>query len=167
MGNFKEWFSKKLIVGGFPYKVNSNFSNEGIDVVINVSDEWYIDIENQLQETFIKTYWFPMNECKRDIGLNSIYGAMCILKRAEDRNLTVYLHCHARVNRSRIVQAAYYFMRAGHQLEMDRNGFQNMMLAACGRGYLPPKAEMESFLGKVASLTKNMRGMLMYTWMRR
>lgn len=155
---FKEWFDKKLIVGGFPYKVNKEFDPDGYDIVINVSDEWYIDFENQIQEKWVKTYWFPMNECKRDIGLNSIYAAMVILTRAEQKNLTVYLHCHAGVNRSQIVRSAYYFMRTNQQLETDRGGFINQMVAACSRGYLPPKAEMESFLGNVASQTKNMQG---------
>ena len=155
---FLEWFEKKLIVGAFPVKVNKRFNPDDFDIVVNVSDEWYFDIEQELREKFIHTYWFPMNECKRDIGLNSIYGAMVILSRAEQRNLSVYLHCHAGCNRSRVVQAAYYFMRTNHQLETDRGGFVNMMVAACSRGYLPPKAEMEGFLGNVASNLKNMQG---------
>jgi hypothetical protein len=155
---FQEWFDKKLIVGAFPYKVNTRFDTDGIDIVINVSDEWYLTFENMIAEKFIKNYWFPMNECKKDIGLNSIYGAMVILDLAEKMNLTVYLHCHAGVNRSQIVRAAYFFMRTNRQLKTDRQGFINQMVAACSRGYLPPKAEMESFLGNVASNIKNMQG---------
>ncbi len=117
------------------------------------------DIENQMLERFKKVYWFPMNECKKDIGLNSIYASMVILNWAEQKNLSVYLHCHAGCNRSEIVRAAYYFMRTKKQLETERaTGFLNMMLAACARGYLPPKAEMEQFLGVVAENIKNMQG---------
>ena len=155
---FKEWFDKKLIVDAFPYRVNTRFEQDGIDIVINVSDEWYIGVDNDLRSGYVPVYWFPMNECKKDIGLNSIYGAMVILDYAEQNNKTVYLHCHAGVNRSQIVRAAYYFMRTNRQLETDRQGFINQMVAACSRGYLPPKAEMESFLGKVASNIKNMQG---------
>lgn len=156
---FKEWFENNLTVGGFPFKVNHNFNPSDYDIVINVSDEFYIDYENQINEVFVKNYWFPMNECKKDIGLNSIYAALVILHRAELRNLRVYLHCHAGCNRSRIVQAAYYFMRTNSHLEIDKNiGFINMMVASCARGYLPPKAEMERFLGKVASNINNMQG---------
>lgn len=155
---FSDWFKNKLIVGAYPYKVNTQFDPKGIDIVINVSDEWYINYDQLLAENFIKTFWFPMNECKRDIGLNSIYGAMVILNYAELRNLTVYLHCHAGVNRSRIVQAAYFFMRTNKHLEINRGGFINVLVAACSRDYLPPKAEMESFLGHVASNIKSMQG---------
>jgi uncharacterized protein YciU (UPF0263 family) len=151
---FKDWFGNKLTVGAFPYKVNKMFDEKGIDVVVNVSDEWYPDVEFQLKEKFIRTYWFPMNEQKRDIGLNSIYGAMVILREAESRNSNVYLHCHAGSNRSRIVQAAYHFMRTGEQFDYPTkvSGFQNKMLASCFRGYLPPKAEMEGFLNEIANV---------------
>ena len=156
MKKFKDWFDSKLIVGAFPYKVNKQFDPHGIDIVINVSDEWYVEYENLLIEAFVRTYWFPMNECKRDIGLNSIYGAMHILRFAERRNLTVYLHCHAGVNRSQIIRAAYYYMRTGKQLQIDRSiGFENMLVASCARGYLPPKAEMQRFLN---GLTVEMQG---------
>lgn len=155
---FAEWFNNNLTVGAFPYRQNTKFDASLYDIVINVSDEWYLDTEMQLRETFINTYWFPMNECKRDIGLNSIYGAMVILSHAEKRNLRVYLHCHAGVNRSQIVRAAYYYMRTGQQLEQDRGGFINMLVASCSRGYLPPKAEMELFLCKIANLIKSMQG---------
>jgi len=156
---FKEWFEKNLIVGAFPYKQNAHFDTEGIDIVINVSDEWYPDVEMQLKEKFIATYWFPMNECKKDIGLNSIYGAMVILNRAEQRNLRVYLHCHAGINRSQTVRCAYYFMRTGQHFEIDRgNGFINPLLASCGRGYLPPKAEMEQYLINIMKHLSFMQG---------
>ena len=145
MTKFKDWFDKKLVQGAFPYKVNTHFEPV-YDVVINVSDEWYPEIEAQLREKYIRHYWFPMNECKKDIGLNSIYGAMCILHHVELKNLSVYLNCHAGVNRSEIVKCAYYFMRTGTQLETEQNGFINRLVAACSRGYLPPRAEMEAFL---------------------
>jgi hypothetical protein len=155
---FKEWFEKKLTVGGFPYKVNQRFEAKDYDIVINVSDEWYLVYEQMIRECFTSHYWFPMNESKKDIGLNSIYGAMVILRFAENRNLSVYLHCHAGVNRSEIVRAAYYFMRTNKQIETQQGTYINKLVAACSRGYLPPKAEMESFLGHVASNIKNMQG---------
>lgn len=142
---FKDWFDKKLIVGSFPIMNNSTFEKNDYDVIINVSDEYYRKYH------FQNSFWFPMGEVKRDVGLNSMYGAMCILFEAEKNNKSVYLHCHAGVNRSRSVQSAYYFMRTGEHLESDRRdyGFINRLVAMCGRGYLPPKAEMESFLTKL------------------
>jgi hypothetical protein len=110
-----------------------------------------------MQEKGLATYWFPMNEGKRDIGLNSIYGAMVILNRAEARNLSVYLHCHMGVKRSEIIKSAYYFMRTNSQIITD-NGEPNMLIKACTKGYLPPLKEMESFLGLVADKIQNMQG---------
>ncbi len=91
-----------------------------------------------------------MNECKRDIGLNSIYGAMVVLFTAEKTNSKVYLHCHAGVNRSQTVRAAYYYLRTGHHYDPEiKRGFINQLYANCTRGYLPPMAEMESFLNQI------------------
>ena len=61
-------------------------------------------------------------------------------------NKTVYLHCHAGINRSQTVRAAYYLMRTGEQLQSNDNGYINKLVAMCNRGYLPPKTEMEKFL---------------------
>ena len=148
---FIEWFNRKLMVGAFPYTQNEHINAFDYDYIINVSDEYYSEHHLPLIVAGCKTFWFPMNEAKRDVGLNSIYGAMNILHIAEKENKRVYLHCHAGVNRSRVVQAAYYFMRTGKQLEVDTNGYINRLLANCGRGYLPPKAEMEGFLQQLNS----------------
>lgn len=144
--NFEKWFKENLTVYMFPYTQNQWFDPKKYDVVINVSDEWYQDIEDKLVENGLKTYWFPMNECKSDIGTNSIYGAMVILLEAERKGKRVYLHCHAGVNRSRTVQAAYYFMRTNTHFEHIGRSCINMMVANCNSRYLPPKAEFETFL---------------------
>lgn len=137
---FKDWFKNKLEVGAYPYINNTIFNSGNYDIVINVSDEFYPIY--QLNNNF----WFPMNEAKKDVGLNSIYGAMVILFNAEMKNKRVYLHCHAGVNRSRAIHASYFYLRTGKQLEIDTNGYINRLCAMSARGYLPPKAEMEKFL---------------------
>jgi len=157
MANFSEWFENKLIVGGFPYKVDENFRRNGYDIIVNVSDEFYFDIDKKLREKCV-TFWFPMNECKRDIGLNSIYGAMVVLHEAEQNNKTVYLHCHSGVNRSPTVADCYHYMRSGKHFERPRSGFVNRLMAQCHRGYLPPKSEMESYLTEIQKNLSNMQG---------
>ena len=147
MKNFEDWFNNNLTIGAFPIVVNNNYDLQSFDVVINVSDEWYNTVDKELTDIHgLKTFWFPMNECKKDIGLNSIYGALNILWSCEKQNRNVLLHCHAGVNRSNSVADAYYFMRTGKQRETKTNGFQNQLLAMCSRGYLPPKSELEKFL---------------------
>ena len=71
---------------------------------------------------------------------------MVIMHQAEKTGSRTYLHCHAGINRSKAIQAAYYYMRIGRHLQQTNNGFINKLVAMCSRGYLPPKAEMESFL---------------------
>lgn len=153
---FIDWFEQNLEVGAFPYLQNTLFNPSLYNIIINVSDEWYNSVHRDLKLIKeLSIFWFPMNEVKRDIGLNSIYGAMNILYSAEMNNQRVYLHCHAGVNRSQIVRAAYYYMRTGEQLEEGRSGFINMLCASCLRGYLPPKAEMEQFLTKLGEELKH------------
>lgn len=150
MSKFKEWFTNSLIVGAFPHEDNRRFDVNEFDYVINVSDEYYTSHHLLLIANNIKSFWFPMNEAKKDIGLNSIYGAMVILFQAEKTNSKVYLHCHAGVNRSQTVRAAYYYMRTGNHYEAElRRGFINQLYANCSRGYLPPMAEMEKFLNGI------------------
>jgi protein-tyrosine phosphatase len=162
---FQKWFDEKLVIGAFPIINNEFYNSKNYDYVINVSDEYYKNIASDIRDGNheINTFWFPMNEAKKDVGLNSIYGAMVILLEAETLNKKVYLHCHAGVNRSRCVQAAYYFMRTGKQLEIETNGYINRFVAMCSRGYLPPKIESENFLielGKQLDSIKMMGGIL-------
>jgi protein-tyrosine phosphatase len=142
----KDWFQNRLVVGGFPYKVNSRFDADLYSVVINVSNQYSFNNENLIVERFNRSYWFPMNECKFDMGLNSIYAACVILYRCEKRNLNTYLHCWAGINRSRTVQAAYYLMRTGEQFQQENSRFVNALYANCTHGYLPSMKEMENFL---------------------
>src|ERR1035437_9316638 len=144
---FEDWYSSHLTIGPYPNVVVKNFNYEFYDVIINMSDEWYPDIDEVFKKNGLSLFRSPMNESKRDVGLNSIYGAMNILWDCEKNNKRVYLHCHQGKNRSRATAAAYFFMRTGVQEEtIENSGFINKLVAMCGRGYLPPKAEMEKFL---------------------
>lgn len=156
--NFKEWFDKKLTVGAFPVLVNEGFKFYECDNIINVSDEYYPHIVAHFLSENIKTFWFPMNEKRRDIGLNSIYGAMVILRHAEEANESVYLHCHSGRNRSRIIQACYHFMRSGGHLKDGNEKYVNRLYRASIRGYLPPMAEMEEFLRNIGHKITKMKG---------
>lgn len=146
---FNEWFENKLMVGKFPFTVNEEFNPSDYKYVINMSDEYYDNIQSRLLNANCQTFWFPMNEKRRDIGLNSIYGAMVIMYQAEKENASLYLHCHSGRNRSRIAQACYYYMRTGNQLQLGDEKYINRLYRACIRGYLPPMAEIEEYLRKI------------------
>lgn len=155
---FNKWFNKNLIVGPFPTIECQEqiIKNKEIDIVINVSDIHNVQYVENFNQTKIQYYWFPMNELKKDIGLNSIWAAMNILWHAEKNNRKVYLHCLKGINRSQTVADAYYFLRMSEHLQIltsytmqnnEKNeGYINTLIKNCCLGYLPKKSEMENFL---------------------
>lgn len=143
---FEQWFNTRLKTGGLPFVVEQNYDINAYNAVINVSDEYNMFVHQKHTHNNKPYLWFPMNERKKDAGLNSIYGAMAALFRLEECNMIVYLHCHAGVNRSIAVKSAYHYMRTGQHYQHQKGTFMNPLLAMCARGYLPPKAEMEKFL---------------------
>lgn len=154
--NFKEWFEKKLLVGAFPSKLDLNEKYSDVDIIINMSDEFYFDYVMELQKTK-SHFWFPMNEIKKDVGLNSIFGAMNVLYEAEKRNKKVLVHCHSGRNRSRTVLACYYYMRSGEHLKDGDEKYINRMYRNSVRGYLPPMREFETFLKRIHDCLKEDR----------
>lgn len=150
---FKEWFDNCLTVGKYPLFTTDDDADYNVyDMAVNVSDEFYPDIDRKLRNEFgMVTHWFPMNEGGHDNGVNSIYGACYVLRIAEEKEMRVYLHCHAGVHRSRVVQAAYHFMRANtHYQGYTLCGYETALHYDCSKGTLPPLREMESFLGKMS-----------------
>ena len=151
--NFKEWFDNQLTVGHYPmYRDDDRNDYNAYDMTVNVSDEFYPDIDHRLRVEFgCVTHWFPMNEVGHDNGINSIYGACYVLRLAEEKEMYTYLHCHQGKHRSRVIQAAYHFMRSNsHYTGMPYNGWDSALHYDCAKGYLPPLDEMESFLGKLS-----------------
>ena len=170
---FKEWFDNNLEVSPYPTERSIMFRDMNkYEVFINVSCENYtLDMIEAMNGYGQLYFWFPMNEAKRDIGLNSIFGAISVLFDCELKRKKVYLHCHAGVNRSPIVAESYHYLRTGKHLykkevidpsieamfvysdeqkEENRHNikinYPNRLYAACLRGYLPPLAEYEKFL---------------------
>lgn len=160
---FSDWFKTKLIVNRYPLPHEIEKCN--YDYIINVSDEYISSCHEAILLKQIKYFWFPMNECRGDMGLNSLYAAMQILWIAEENSEKVLLHCHAGVNRSPTVRDAYYYLRTGKHREFiqideeseDRlnefflegkpsNSKQNRLLDNINKGYLPSIRQLENFL---------------------
>lgn len=155
------WIKESLTVGPSPDNSFGKFPFWKYETIINVSDTPILTNPLHLSQEYGTQYWwFPMNEVKYDIGLNSIYAAIVMLYNCEKERERVYLHCHAGINRSRIVHNCYYFMRTGEHYCDDSNkgmsGFTNKLLESCFRGYLPKKEILERFLNELNSkLEKN------------
>lgn len=139
---FNEWFNSKLKVGRFP--LPKEITDSKYDYIINVSDEYISYCFEAAMKSDKKYFWFPMNECIGDIGLNSIYGALQILYIAEKENANVLLHCHAGANRSPTVRDIYYFMRTGKHLILESKN--NRFIDNVESGHLPAIRQMEAFL---------------------
>lgn len=175
---FIEYFNENIVTSGKPsidYVASNCF-----EIIINVNDQFDEHLQQCCLEENFSYFWFPMNEhsTKGDIGLNSIFGALQILKLAYKQNKKVLIHCAAGANRSVTVSEAFYFMYTGKHLEkefssdiedmfimneeqkkdykdyikMIRN---NQLLANCYEGNLPSRPRMESFLKKLKDYDLN------------
>lgn len=124
-------------VSGFP-KIKQNMR---YDYLINVSDEMH-----NLRGLH-RTFWFPLNECTNDIGINSIYGALCALflaeREVENKPKTkVLLHCHAGAFRSPLVKELYILMR---NIESPIRFYPNVT-KSLKFGYVPAEMKLITFL---------------------
>ncbi len=118
MEHFTQWFNEKLKVDRFP--VLKELQDEGkhadVEVVINVSDEFYFEYVNEIMKLGKQHYYFPMGERSLDMGLASLYGALEVLYYAYQNDRKVLLHCQAGLNRSPTVQCAMYYMITGNHI---------------------------------------------------
>lgn len=172
MGKFEDWFHNKLKATRYPLPNEILDNSKVIDYLINVSDEYKPEILDICLSENIKYFWFPLNECTDNIGLNSIYGAMQILFIAEQENKKVIVHCHAGSNRSRTIIECYYYLRTkkylipekrNKKLELDiesmfvfeseKDRLESRRISRNSRlqnniefGHLPAKHKMEQFL---------------------
>lgn len=153
--NFKEWFESKLKVSRFPLPYEIEKSD--FDIYINVSDEYISSCHLSVNQSGKMYFWFPLNECTSDIGLNSIYACMQIMYNAELESKKVYLHCHAGVNRSPTIKECYYLMRSGNLLELKNSRLEQNIL----NGNLPSLNKLKRFLFETQNVLKKeetMRG---------
>lgn len=171
MDKIKEWINSSLIVARFP--VSKEFQEGGIysdiDVVINVSDEYYPKISDTIIKEGKMPFFFPMGESGSDMGISSIYGALMALYDAYAMEKRVLLHCQAGANRSPTVKAAFYYLMTNEHLEEISKGSiiltANRLKDNCGK-HLPELKKMELWLSKCKEAWDNHHKFLggMYDW---
>lgn len=119
-----------------PFEELHNF-----DIVVNVSDHVDFELNNWLCRNTVQSYWFPLGEAF-PIALENIFAAMNVLWDASRNNRTVFLHCVAGRNRSRMIKDCYQYMMTGHYEE------ESAMMLNIKDNQLPGIYRMELFLQK-------------------
>lgn len=148
------FISENIIVDRFPVskEIKAEGKHSECQVVINVSDEFYLGNSEEIMKEGKLSYYFPMGESGELMGLNSMFGALQVLHQIYTWNpeWKVLLHCQAGKNRSPTIKSAFHFMMLGeHEPDKTKQGGRNnRLIDNCKRGHLPPLAKMELFLLK-------------------
>ena len=144
---FHVWYNTKLKVGYMPtFEDNIPEYIKDYNTIINVSDFSDFEYVEKVIGLNKKYFWFPMNEVTGDMGINSIYGSLNILYQSFQRNESVYLHCFLGKNRSRVIEASFYYMMTGEHLTQISKSHQNRIFSNSSRGHLPEVSKFELFL---------------------
>lgn len=151
------FISENIIVDRFPVskEIKAEGKHKDCQVIINVSDEFYLGNSEEIMKEGKLNYYFPMGESGELMGLNSMFGALQVLHQIYTWNpeWKVLLHCQAGKNRSPTIKSAFYYMMVGeHEPDVinDKNILlrNNRMLDNCKREHLPPLEKTELFLSK-------------------
>jgi len=149
-----DFIQQNIIVDRFPVskELKPDGKHSDCNVIINVSDEFYLGNSEEIMKQGKLNYYFPMGESGDSMGLNSMFGALQVLYNiyAWNPEWKVLIHCQAGKNRSPTIRSAFYFMMIGEH-EPDRTnegGRNNRLLDNCKREFLPPIDKMELFLSK-------------------
>lgn len=129
--------------------INNKYIYGGIDLVINVSEKYSIDIHQQFTAKDIDYIWLPMNETSKDMGLTSILTACIFIYQAHLENKKVVVHCYGGNNRSRVVCEAYHFLLNLKQLDDEYKECINHLVYNCETEHLPTLVTMEKILKRM------------------
>jgi hypothetical protein len=157
MTKIQKFIKENIIVDRFPPAVTlqAGGTHHDVNVVINVSDQFYLGNSEDIMLLGKMNFYFPMGEEVEDMGLNSMYGALQVLHQIYTYNpeWKILIHCQAGKNRSPTLRSAFYYMMIGeHEPDLKNEEDvlirNNRLLDNCKRGHLPELEKMEAFLIK-------------------
>jgi hypothetical protein len=157
MTKIQKFIKENIIVDRFPPAVTlqAGGTHHDVNVIINVSDQFYLGNSEDIMLLGKMNFYFPMGEMVEDMGLNSMYGALQVLHQIYTYNpeWKILIHCQAGKNRSPTLRSAFYYMMIGeHEPDLkNEEGVlirNNRLLDNCKRGHLPELEKMEAFLMK-------------------
>lgn len=165
---FKDWYKEKLKVTRYPVLNEIKEPNgiyKDVQVFINVSDEYWMEYSNKFWESGKQNHWFPLGENAKDMGLNSIFGALQVMYLSFIRNYSTLIHCHAGINRSQTVKACFHYMMTGEHSPEDETKNINMLKHNADK-HLPSISKMEAWLKACKEAFDNPDKFLggMYDW---
>ena len=148
----KDWFYNKVTVSKFPELASIHAGEfDTYKFRINVSDIYKPEVDEAFLRIGIQNNWFPLGEAF-GMPLESIYGALQIMREAERQDRSVLLHCHAGRNRSVLIADCYYFLSTMKHREQDQKGLlyaqnsSNRVMLNVNDGQLPGIYKIEEFL---------------------
>lgn len=145
---FHEYFESHIKVSRFPMIREFSTLYKGIEVVVNVSDEYYAPYGSAVMGMGVEYHWLPMGETGKDMGMNSIFAALNVMYQSYLNDKKVLLHCHAGANRSPTVQACFYYMMTDEHFADNTNKKRDNMLNYNIGRHLPNREYMENWLKK-------------------
>lgn len=166
MENKLEKFIKNnIIVARFP--VTSEIKDgiySDFQVIINVSDDFWLGNSEEVMKLGKLNYYFPMGEQSTSMGLSSLFGALQVLYEIYKWNpeWKVLIHCSAGLNRSPTIKSAFHYMMTEQHEDVD----SNKLIYNCLRNHLPDLNKTELFLNKCKEAFDNQNNFLggMYDW---
>ncbi len=123
-----------------------------IVAVLNVSQKRREAVVEAILQKGIEYYHLPLDEEVDDIGWSNILEAVAVLRRYEQSDGRVLVHCDGGAHRSRLVVEAFHFAKCGYHLSDPYKGYENHLIYDSLEGHLPPLSDVEETLLRLYSL---------------
>ena len=166
-----DFIDNNITVSRFPVSKEIEGIYKDYNVIINVSDEFYLGMSEKIMKEGKLNYYFPMGECGDSMGLNSMFGALQVLYQVYTWNpeWKALIHCQAGLNRSPTIKSAFYYMMVGEHEEISKiknDRWYNRLIDNCEQEYLPPIEKTKLFLSKCKEAFDNSEKFLggMFDW---